>query len=378
VNRDTELALLDRALDKLRNHKIFPGVKESRISVDRYYSQQWFDAEQERIFSKVPSLLVHSSELPEPNSFVTMRHFGRSLIVCRNKDGEARAFLNVCRHRGTLLEPSDGGCKKAFTCGYHAWSYDTDGRLVNIPAPYCFPETKVGERDLVSLPVVERYGFVWLMPEAGQGAEDLDRFLEPIREDFADLSLSDYQVYGLESKVWKTNWKLVVEGTLEGYHFPVLHPKSAHPLFEDKCVFYDKFGQHLRSVLPKRSLNFIKNTERDKWRLLSVANVVYTLFPNETILNQSDHFLWINPHPIGPAETLVRFRLLIPKDAMTVDREEMWRENKELTYQVQYEDLEIYSAIQLGLESRANTDHCYGLQEDALRQFNENIDRYLR
>jgi phenylpropionate dioxygenase-like ring-hydroxylating dioxygenase large terminal subunit len=377
MDRDEELRVLDRALDHLHDKKLPLTDTDSRVSVERYSSPAWHQAELDRIFARVPSMLVHSSEIPEANTFVTMEHFGRPLLVSRDQDGVARAFLNVCRHRGARLEKAAAGRRPRFTCGYHAWSYGTDGTLLTIPSAHCFPSVKPGQRNLVALPVVEAYGFVWLMPAGVSDPADLDHFLGDFRHDLADLDLACYEIYGPENQVWDINWKLVVEGTLEGYHFPFLHTKSAHPLFENSTFFFDTYGPHLRSILPKRAINFIAKTERSQRQLLSVANVIHTIFPNETVLHQSDHFLWITSHPLGPTRTLVKLRLIVPAGSVVGDTVEQWEANRELTYQVQHEDLEIYREIQIGLATGANQEHCFGTQEFALRKYNEAIESYL-
>ncbi|MFE2285946.1 aromatic ring-hydroxylating dioxygenase subunit alpha [Streptomyces sp. NPDC059443] len=377
MDRDEELRILDRALEHLRNKRLPLTDTDTRVDVDRYHSPTWYQAELDRMFTRLPSMLVHGSELPGPGSFVTMEHFGRPLIVNRDGDGVAHAFLNACRHRGARLEREASGLRRQFTCGYHAWRYDTDGALAAIPSAHCFPGVEPGKRNLVGLPVVEAYGFVWLLPEDRPTRADLDGFLGNFRQDLADLDLDSFEIYGSESQEWDINWKLVVEGTLEGYHFPFLHAKSANPLFENSTFFFDRFGPHLRSILPKRSINFISKVERSERRLLSVANVIHTVFPNETVLHQSDHFLWITSHPLGPARTLVKLRLIIPRGSATDSGVGQWEENRKLTYQVQYEDLEIYREIQLGFASGANKEHCFGTQEFALHTYHETVGNYV-
>jgi phenylpropionate dioxygenase-like ring-hydroxylating dioxygenase large terminal subunit len=322
-------------------------------------------------------MLVHCSEIPEPGSFVTLHHFGRPLIVSRDGDGAAHVLLNACRHRGARVEREAAGRRKRFTCGYHAWSYDADGTLIAIPRAHCFPGVEPGKRNLVSLPAVEAYGFIWLMPEDAADRSGLDRFLGDFRRELAGLDLAAFEIYGDESREWEINWKLVIEGTLEDYHFPFLHPKSANPLFENSTFFFDDFGPHLRSILPKRSIRFVAKTEPSRRRLLSVANVIHTIFPNETVLHQSDHFLWITAHPLGPTRTLVKLRLIVPRGSAAADGAARWEENRQLTYQVQYEDLEIYREIQISLAAGANTEHCFGTQEHALRKYNDAIESYL-
>jgi phenylpropionate dioxygenase-like ring-hydroxylating dioxygenase large terminal subunit len=377
VDRDEELRILDRALEHLHDRKLPLTDTDTRVSVDRYQSPDWYRAELDRIFTRVPSMLVHSSEISAPGAFVTLEHFGRPLIVSRDHDGAAHVFLNACRHRGARLEREAAGQRKHFTCAYHAWTYDIDGTLSAIPSAHCFPGVEPGKRNLAALSAVEAYGFVWLMPEDAPDRADLDRFLGGLRGDLADLDLAAFEIYGYESREWEINWKLVVEGTLEGYHFPVLHKKSANPLFENSTFFFDSFGPHLRSILPKRSINFVEKIERGDRQLLSVANVIHTIFPNETVLRQSDHFLWITAHPLSPTRTQVKLRLIVPRGSVAADGAERWEENRELTYQVQYEDLEIYREIQIGLTSGANQDHCFGTQEFALQKYNEAIEGYL-
>lgn len=377
MDRDEELRILDRALEHLHDKRLPLTESDTRLSTDRYVTRERYEAELDRMFRRLPSMLVHSSELPGPGAFVTLEHFGRPLLVDRDADGTAHAFLNACRHRGARLEREPAGQRKSFTCRYHAWRYDTDGTLAAVPSPHCFPGVEPGKRNLVGLPVVEAYGFVWLMPQDAPGRADLDRFLGGFRQDIADLGLDAFEIYGAESAEWEINWKLVVEGTLEGYHFPFLHTKSANPLFENSTFFFDSFDPHLRSILPKRSINFAERTERGERRLLAVANVIHTIFPNETVLHQSDHFLWITAHPLGPTRTLVKLRLIVPRGSVEADGAEQWEENRALTYQVQYEDLEIYREIQIGLTSGANDEHCFGTQEFALHTYHTTIDRYV-
>ena len=376
MSPEDQARILDRIFAKLDDPSREQASDVLHVDVRRYTSDDWFENECGRLFASVPSMLVHSSDLPGPHAFVTMQHFGKSLLVCRNAEGRAHAFLNVCRHRGATLENENRGCKRRFVCPYHAWNYDSEGKLTGLPRPECFPGVEIGERNLFELNVIEAYGFVWLMPKPEDAAETLVAFLGGIEPDLAALGLEDFQVFGEEQQVWKTNWKLVVEGTLEGYHFPYLHRTSAHAVFEGNCVIFDRFGPHLRTFLAKRSLRQMRDVPLDSFALTERGNVIYTLLPNETVLHQSDHFLWITPVPIAPDETLVKLRLLIPKDKMDEDSLEFWEDNRKFTYQVQYEDLEIYEAIQAGFASNAAKELIFGTNESALHAFTENVDSY--
>ena len=57
---------------------------------------------------------------------------GVPVIMARGEDGEIRAFVNMCSHRGNFVVEEGTGKTKNFRCNYHAWSYDLRGDLINI------------------------------------------------------------------------------------------------------------------------------------------------------------------------------------------------------------------------------------------------------
>ena len=54
------------------------------------------------------------------------------VVVVRDGEGVERAFVNVCRHRGSILV-EEAGERKTLQCGYHAWTYGLDGSLRSAP-----------------------------------------------------------------------------------------------------------------------------------------------------------------------------------------------------------------------------------------------------
>ena len=66
-----------------------------------------------------------------PGSFFTARVADEEILVARG-GGTLRALSNVCRHRAGPVAAGAGSCR-AFTCGYHGWSYGLDGRLLGTP-----------------------------------------------------------------------------------------------------------------------------------------------------------------------------------------------------------------------------------------------------
>jgi len=98
-----------------------------------FYDEAVFEQEKAKIFFKSWHLVAHVNELREPGTFVTHQIFEQSVIVVAGRDGEIRAFHNVCQHRGNRLVESRRGKASMLTCGYHAWTYALDGCLRGAP-----------------------------------------------------------------------------------------------------------------------------------------------------------------------------------------------------------------------------------------------------
>ena len=87
-----------------------------------YFDPEFFEAEKKAFLRAAPQVVCHVSEIPNPGDWRTLEYLGESVIVIRGDDGEARAFSNVCRHRGSRIVDGDAGCSRVLTCPYHAWS----------------------------------------------------------------------------------------------------------------------------------------------------------------------------------------------------------------------------------------------------------------
>lgn len=90
-------------------------------------------AEREALFKQLPLAACLSTELPKAHDFVTVDLVGVPALIVRQADGTLKAFTNVCRHRGSKVETAERGNRKLFVCPFHAWSYDGEGALRNMP-----------------------------------------------------------------------------------------------------------------------------------------------------------------------------------------------------------------------------------------------------
>ncbi len=108
-------------------------MKMSVLPVEAYTSQEWFDCEQEFIFSRTWALAGLAEDVYEPRQYVTVQAGLNNLFIVMGRDRRLRAFHNLCRHRGTQLLRAVGKTHKAITCPYHDWTYDLEGKLISVP-----------------------------------------------------------------------------------------------------------------------------------------------------------------------------------------------------------------------------------------------------
>ena len=130
---------------------------QMKVPASAYRDPARWDAEMEQVFRRSPLIVALSCDLREPGSYDTLEIAERPVVVTRGDDGVARAFLNVCRHRGALVAEGCGTTRR-FTCPYHAWVYDTRGKLVGVPGRDTFGDIDVS--GLVELTTHERAGVI--------------------------------------------------------------------------------------------------------------------------------------------------------------------------------------------------------------------------
>ena len=93
------------------------------------------------------------------------------------------------------------------------------------------------------------------------------------------LGAGDYQVLHAEEQLRAVNWKILVEGGIEAYHFRVAHRNTIAPYFFDNLSTYRCFGPHMRSILAEKTLTDLAEQPVDSWRLRDHAQVLYSIFP---------------------------------------------------------------------------------------------------
>jgi choline monooxygenase len=179
--------------------------------------------EHERIFNRSWQYAGPAEQASAPGSFFTCRAGATPIVVVRDRSGELRAFVNVCRHRGHEVA-RDCGQRETLQCPYHAWTYDLDGSLRAVPRSE--REAAFDRADLGLRPVlVDTWGpLVFVNPDGD--APPLADVLRDLPRETAERGL---ELAGLvyrgrsREQIIDANWKIIVENFLECYHCPVAH-----------------------------------------------------------------------------------------------------------------------------------------------------------
>ena len=307
------------------------------ISRRVFTAEEIYRQEKRYIFGKSWLYLSHESQVPNAGDFITTTMGEAPVIVSRHTNGKVSASLNSCAHRGLPVARGDRGNAKRFVCPYHAWSYDSTGKLCAVPQ-----ERKLGQKvcreknSLKSVPRVEIFcGLIFGCMDAE--VESLENFLGDMRfyiECMFDRSSGGALVVGAPQK-WmiNCNWKVPVENQLgDVAHGPILHgailkgspqvddiekygfnvvPKAGHGLAvrlypEDAPVTERIHGMDGLTMYDQETIDYMSEQHAEVEQRLGklrgrIKPLCYSVYPNLSLL-------WPNntlrvSHPRGPGKT---------------------------------------------------------------------------
>jgi p-cumate 2,3-dioxygenase alpha subunit len=184
-------------------------------------------AERATIFDRTWLYLGHESEVAQPGEYVSRTVGGRSLVLCRDQQGELRVWLNSCTHRGATVCRETKGHGRFLTCFYHAWSFDLAGNLAALPDAEAYgPGFDRSALALAAPPRFDSYrGFVFVaydpaVPDLAEHLAGAREYLDLVcdQSDGAMTILPGTQEYSIQA-----NWKLLVENSIDGYHAMSTH-----------------------------------------------------------------------------------------------------------------------------------------------------------
>lgn len=365
-----------RALELLRNETTDKFDDIVDFAPEEFTDPMLAKQERDQIFGRVPSIVAHTSELANANDFITLQMPRNNVLVVRQKDGGVKTFVNLCRHRGALLEENEKGRCRIFSCAYHRWSYDPDGSLRTITRDSTFGDVDRSEHGLIELPTEERHGFIWIVDSA-DAEIDVAAWLGPeMDEILAGYELDElvsFRSAGFDEPV---NWKIMQDAFLDGYHIQYAHPNTAGKIIHTNVMAFEDFGRHCRFIAPRKTIDRWLEEDPGDELLDKYVTETHFLLPNSTLLRQPDHFqlLTFRPHPTDPGRSVMEQRLMVPKVEVSGLTEEHWnkRWNKNwdiLLAVLHQEDFPLLRQSQIGMGSASAGKMMLGRNEVANQVF---------
>ena len=348
-----------------------------RVPVSQYTSDEQ-TAQELRLLRQFPQPVAGSSSIPSPGAWLSLTQFGVPLLLVRQTDGAIHAFINVCRHRGARVVPEGSGTEaRAFTCPYHAWTYQPDGGLRGVPDSFGFPCLKKEDSGLKRLAAIERGGVIWVVLDPASPISDIDTHLGPLMENLESLDgLHSPVSYAQRSYDVNANWKLLIDGIFEAYHFKVAHRQTIAHMFMNNLQLVDDFDLNRRLYLIKS--RFPKEQpEADDFDPRKYGNLTYYFFPNTIVLIQPDHGQLSYVEPLSASRTRVHELTLIPTEPTTEKAAAYWNANVDLYRRTLAEDYALAESIQTGLVSGANEHLTFGTFEYSAPRFHAQLRQQL-
>ena len=363
-------------LEKRKKKEDADGITY-QIDIERYTSEEQLEKERKTIFKNFPLVTGAAASLKEAGDYYLHDLAEAPIIVIKGADGNIRAFLNMCRHRGVrLVEEPQGQIKKYIVCPYHAWSYDNQGCLKGVFHPQGFDEVNADSHSLIELDCWVRMGLVFVVPNPDfRGKYDIDQWLKEVNGITEAFDFGDLIPYRQQQGDLPCNWKLIVDGALEGYHFKIAHAKTIGPYFLDNMTLNTANKLHSTVIFPKKAMKKMKEQPTDEWDIRQGSNILVHIFPNTIVLIEPDHLMVVSVFPQDEANTINKSFMLLPAEPDSQKAIDYWELNANIFWNAIEEDNEMAVLQQKSFNGYDNTTMTVGSYEKLLVQFEKLIDR---
>jgi len=346
-----------------------------------YFDPEIYEREKHTIFNRTWQYVCHVSRLTESGSYAVRDIADQSVVVVRDRDGEIRAFHNVCQHRAHRLLEGAGKIGTAIVCPYHGWAYELGGALRHARHTDEIVDFRKSEVCLSAVKVELLCGFVFVNLDARatplmDGVKGLDREIREMSPAVEDLKLAYVREIPLAA-----NWKNSVENYSECYHCPNRHPslaQSSLDMASYQITVHEKYHSHAsrgvgESTGYPREMHAGGN-EREFGSWLLWPNFCVEVYPGG-YLNVFHHL------PVAPERTVQLVEWYFPGEEPTPEQ----RAVIDFVNVVREEDIPLCETVQRGLHSMgytqgrlvANADRGY-FSEHAVHDFQTKVLAALR
>ncbi len=299
------------------------------LPVEAYTSSEWFEREQEMIFSRTWRYAGFMEDIAEPGDTLVVQAGLNNLFIVKGRDHRLRAFHNMCRHRGTQLIRAVGKAQKALTCPYHDWTYDLEGSLISVPEEAEeFPGLDKSCLGLKPASVDLWRGMIFVHPDPNAGSI-MDWFgeVEPHLGPHNVEELVEYPEAATSYEI-QANWKIVAENYIDVYHLSHLHSGTLS-MYDHAKAEYGFVGPHYAFWEPL-SADYLADVEKHAAMPLilpkdQVGAWVPMLFPGLGLGESETDWSIFHITPLGPERSRVETRTRVKNVSSWEFQKQEWR-----------------------------------------------------
>jgi choline monooxygenase len=317
------------------------------LRAEAYTDPRWAAYEVPAIFARTWQWVCHVEKLRDPGSYLSATVAGMPIALIRDREGDLRAFYNVCKHRAHELL-SGWGKTRNIVCPYHAWTYGLDGSLKAARRADRMASFDKSEICLDQVRVEEFGGMVYvnLDPTAtplGQQAGDLAEEIAFWAPDVAELTHANRLTYDAA-----TNWKNVIDNFLECYHCHIAHKEFVDLVDMDtyEVVTHGIWSSHFAEA-GKHA-----NAAYDVSGASVTEHAVWWLWPNTCLLRYPGrgNFMVFQVVPDGPDRTLETWDFFLESTELNAAEAESVRYIDDV---LQQQDIALVESVQRGMRTPA-------------------------
>jgi choline monooxygenase len=304
---------LKTVLGRLKKLAALPQTAATAMPPEMYTSEEISQLEQQQIFNQQWLCAGRQDAVPNAGDYLNYQIGSQPITIIRQEDGGINAFANVCRHRMMqLLAGEKGECpNKLIVCPYHAWSYGINGQLVGAPHMQDRPNFDKKDYSLVSVRCEIWEG--WIYVTLSKDIDSVAASLAELQDVVKDYHMGDYVQIEQQDHIWNTNWKMLTENFMEGYHLPVTHRATVGGHFNADNTRFSELPPNpafTYQTFTKESTAPVGNAHPDNTRLKGdqrITSVLPTIFPSHMITLAPDHLWYLSLQPLGHDKVQIRF-----------------------------------------------------------------------
>lgn len=293
---------LDELLDAVERNANLPDELAEATPPQAYTSLDFLELELDEIFNHEWFCVGRVDEFANPGDYHTTTIGRDPVIILRDHDGVLRAMSNVCRHRMATLLKGSGMLKGRISCPYHAWTYNLDGQLIG--ATHMRDNF---DKKKVCLPQFQLEVWAgWVYVSLDPAAAPLAPRLQPLSERCSNYQMSKYTTLFRAEEVWDTNWKILVQNFMEGYHLFVVHAKTVEPAMPTKLAnaLYGGpgFSLYEQGRVPDQSYECSSHLTVTNQQLTEEEKnkaILFSVFPCHLVSIVAERTFWLSLQPCG-------------------------------------------------------------------------------